>query len=463
MRARTILGAAAVTAAAVFLAGCGGSSGAGSGSSLGAGAAVAPADSVAFVAVNTDASSSQWQAVDALLQKFPGHDQLFTQLQQQLQQKTGLSWSDDVEPALGPELDLVVLPAASGGKPELVGLVQPGDSAKLAALLQKVDAKSGKTLVTAQTGGWTAVAGTQAALDAVTGASSHLADDNTYQDATSKLSGDSIATVYANGAEAQQLLGSLGTTLPTPATGAAELQWVSAGVAAESGGVKVDGYVRTQGGRSPGQPYASTLVSKIPSGALAVADFDASAHAASLPKGLSAALGGETALYVTAGATMPAVTLVTHPSDPQAAADALDKAFASLGAAAGSSSGAGSPLGGLGSILANIHLYHDVVGDTLVASTSQQAISDFEGGGQKLADDGTFKDATSAASMPAETNGFVYANLKTALPLVEGLVSMVGKGLPTGTQANLAALQTVTGYATATGDELHFSLFVQIG
>ena len=463
MRARTILGAAAVTAAAVLLAGCGGSSGAGSGSSLGAGAAVAPAGSVAFVAVNTDASSSQWQAVDALLQKFPGHDQLFTQLQQQLQQKTGLSWSDDVKPALGPELDLVVLPAAPGGKPELVGLVQPGDAAKLTALLQKLDAKSGKTLVTAQTGGWTAIAGTQAALDAVTGASSHLADDNTYQDATSKLSGDSLATVYANGTEAQQLLGSLGKTVPTPATGA-QLQWVSAGVAAESGGVKVDGYVRTQGGRSPGQPYASTLVSKIPSDALAVADFDASAQAAAaLPKNLGAALGGETALYVTAGAPIPAVTLVTHPSDPQTAAGALDKAFSDLGAAAAAGSSAGSPLGGLGSILGNIHLYHDVVGDTLVASTSQQAISDFEGGGQKLADDGAFKDATAAAAMPSETNGFVYVNLKEALPLVEGLVSMISTGLPSGTQADLAALQTVTGYATAAGDELHFAAFVQIG
>ncbi|HUJ92417.1 MAG TPA: DUF3352 domain-containing protein [Gaiellaceae bacterium] len=466
MRARTILGAAAVTAAAVFLAGCGGSSGAGSGSSLGAGAAVAPADSVAFVAVNTDTSSSQWQAVDALLQKFPGHDQLFTQLQQQLQQKTGLSWSDDVKPALGPELDLAVLPAASGGKPELVGLVQPGDSSKLTALLQKIDAKSGQTLVTAQTGGWTAIAGTQAALDAVTGASSHLADDNTYQDATSKLSGDSIASVYANGTEAQQLLGSLGKSLPTPATDV-QLQWVSAGVAAESGGLKVDGYLRTQGGQSPGQPYASTLVSKIPSGALAVADFDASTHAASLPKGLSAALGGETALYVTAGAPIPAVTLVTHPSDPQAAADALDKAIGEfvtgLNNLPGGSVGLGSGGSGLSAILGSIHLYHDVVGDTLVASTSQQAISDYEGAGQKLADDGTFKDATSAASMPAETNGFVYVNLKEALPLVEGLVSMVGKGLPTGSQANLAALQTVTGYATAAGDEVHFAAFVQVG
>ncbi|HVM56241.1 MAG TPA: DUF3352 domain-containing protein [Gaiellaceae bacterium] len=461
MRARTILGAAAVTAAAVILAGCGSASGTGSGGDLGAGASVAPADAAAFVAIDTDVSSSQWQAVDALLQKFPAHDELLTKLQQTLTQKTGLDWATDVEPALGSELDLVVLPTASNGKPQLVGLVQPGDASKLDALLQKIDAKSGKTLVTAQVKGWTAIAGSQAALDAVSGASSSLADSNTYQDATSKLAAGPLASVYANGAEAMQLLGSLGTSIPTPATGA-QLQWVSAGVVAAGDGLEVDGYVRTQGGKAPAAPYASTLVSKIPSGALAVADFDATSSALSLPKSLGTVLGGETALYVSAGSGMPSVTLVTHPADPQAAAAALDKAVS--GALAGlGTGGTGSSASGLSGILGNIHLYHDVVGDTLVAATSQQAIADFEGGGAKLADDATFKDGTAAAGMPAETNGFVYVNLKDALPLVEGLVSMVGKGLPSGLQANLAPLHTLTGYATAAGDEVHFAAFVQIG
>ena len=283
MRARLIFGVAAAVCAAGLLAGCGGSSGAGSGSAtIGAGASVAPADSVAFAAVDTDVSSGQWQAVDALLQKFPGHDALLTKLQQTFAQKTKLSWADDVKPALGPELDLVVLPAAANGKPELVGLVQPADGAKLDALVQKLGAGTGKTFVTAQAGGWTAVAATQSALDAVTGATAHLADDNTYQDATSKLSGDALASVYANGTEAQQLAGSLGKSLPT-ATAGAQLQWVSADLVAASGGVKVDGFLRTQGGSAPATPYASTLVSKIPSGALAVADFDAAGLPAKSP------------------------------------------------------------------------------------------------------------------------------------------------------------------------------------
>jgi hypothetical protein len=453
MRARLIFGVAATVCAAGLLAGCGGSSGTGSGSAtIGAGAAVAPADSLAFAAVDTDVSSGQWQAVDALLQKFPGHDALLTKLQQSFEQKTKLSWANDVKPSLGPELDLVVLPAASDGKPELVGLVQPADEAKFDALVQKLGAGTGKTLVTAQAGGWTAVASSQAALDAVTGATTHLADDNTYQDATSKLSGDALASVYANGTEAHQLLGSLGKSLPTVTTGA-QLQWVSAEVVAASGGVKVDGFLRTQGGAASPQAYASTLVSKIPSGALAVADFDAANLPAKSP--IASALGGETAVYVSPGEPIPSVTLVTHPADPQAAADALDKAFAGLGSSAAGGSG-------LGAILGNLHLYHAIDGGTLIASTSQQAIADFQGGGSKLADDGAFKDARSAASMPAETNGFVYVNLHDALPLVEGLAGLMGAKLPAGIQADLTPLQSLTAYAATSGDETSFTVFVAI-
>jgi hypothetical protein len=453
MRARLIFGVAVAVCAAGLLAGCGGTSGAGSGSAMiGTGAAVAPADSVAFAAVDTDASSGQWQAVDALLQKFPGHDALLTKLQQTFAQKTKLSWADDVKPALGPELDLVVLPSAANGKPELVGLVRPADGAKFDALVQKLGAGTGKTYVTAQAGGWTAVASSQAALDAVTGATTHLADDNTYQDATSKLSGDALASVYANGTEAHQLLSSLGKSLPTATTGA-QLQWVSAEVVAASGGVKVDGFLRTQGGAASPQPYASMLVSKIPSGALLVADFDAASLPAKSP--LASALGGETAVYVSPGEPIPSITLVTHPADPQAAAGVLDKAFAGLG----SSAAAGS---GLGAILGNLHLYHDVSGGTLIASTSQQAIADFQGGGSKLADDSAFKDATSAASMPPETNGFVYVDLHDALPLVEGLAGLMGAKLPAGIQADLAPLQSITAYATTSGDEVSFTVFLAI-
>lgn len=452
MRARGILGVAAVTATVFALAGCGGSSGAGSGSSLGAGAAIAPADSVAFAAVDTDLSSSQWKAVDSLLQKFPGHDALLAKFQQSIEQKTSLSWANDVKPALGPELDVVALPQGANGKPQLVGLTQPADASKFDALLRKLGTAKGEQIVTTQVSGWTAFAASQAALDAVTSATTHLAEDNTYQDAIAKLSNDAVATLYANAAEAKQALGNaLPTTFNLP--GGAALQWVSADVVAESGGLKVDGYARSEGGAAPAKPYASTLVSQIPAGALAVADFDATGAAATSP--LASALGGETAVYVSPGEPIPAATLVTQPADPTTAFAAIEKAFSGLSS--------NPMLKSLGPILGSVHLVHAVDDGKLVVSTSPQAIADFQSGGKKLADDGAFKDATSAAGMPDNTNGFVYANLDAALPLVEGLANLSGKALPAGLQDNLAQLHSLTGYVTRSGDETSFTVFLQIG
>jgi hypothetical protein len=441
MRARGILGVAAVTATVFALAGCGGSSGAGSGSSLGAGAAIAPSDSVAFAAVDTDLSSSQWKAVDSLLQKFPAHDALLAQFQQSVEKKTGLSWANDIKPALGPELDVVVLPPGANGKPQLVGLTQPADASKFDALLEK----AGTQVVSTQVSSWTAFSASQAALDAVTSATTHLAEDNTYADATASLSSDAIAKLYANGAEAKQAF--------TKVLPSANVQWLSADIVAESGGLKVNGYARSDGGTAPAKPYASALVSEIPAGALAIVDFDATGTAAKSP--LASALGGETAVYVSPGEPIPSVTLVTQPADPTAAAAALDKAFSGLSA--------NPMLGRFAPILGSIHLVHVVVDGKLVASTSPQAIVEFQGNGAKLADDSAVKDATSAAGMPDNTNGFVYANLDTALPLVEGLASLSGKTLPAGLQGNLAQLHSLTGYVTRSGDETSFTLFVQIG
>ena len=119
MRSRTV--PAAILAVAVLaVAGCGGGSAPGGAS--GDGAAVAPADTAAFVAVDTDASSAQWQAVEHLLAAVPGSKALLQRIH-------------DAQPALGPEVDVAVLPAVAGGKPESVLLTQAPDAAKLAAAL----------------------------------------------------------------------------------------------------------------------------------------------------------------------------------------------------------------------------------------------------------------------------------------------------------------------------------------
>jgi hypothetical protein len=456
-------GIAVVAAVAVFAA-----VGFGRGSSavpvLGGGAAVAPADAAAFVALDTNMNSTQWQTTDGLLAKFPGYDTLVGKLQQGLEQKTGLSWTNDVAPALGPEVDVAVLPTASAGKPDAVLLTQPSDPAKFAALLQKLSASSGPAPVSAEAGGWTVVGDSQAAVDAVTGATEHLASDPAYQDANGRLEQNALVDAYANGPQARQLLSALGHA----DAGGGKLVWAAGDLVAASDGLKLDGFLHRDG--TAPQVYSSSLVDRIPTDALAVVDFQshpgaggsqevASPIGAALAK-VAGTLGGETAVYVSAGSALPSLTLVTHPSDPQDVLGALDDALSAAGnAAGGSASGAFS----LGSILGKLQLFHAQVGDALVVSTSQQAVDAFTGAGPKLAADQTFQDAQQASGMPGQTTGFAYVDLKDALPLAQGLAALAGH---TGSQAvpDLSALHTLIAFGSGSSNGVErFTAFLQVG
>lgn len=465
MRRRRMLaaGIAVVVAAAVFAA-VGFGRGAGAVPALGGGAAVAPADTAAFVALDTNMSSAQWQTLNGLLAKFPGYDTLVGKLQQGLERKTGLSWTNDVQPALGPELDVAVLPTASGGKPDAVLLTQPSDPAKFAALLQKLSASGGPAPVSAQVAGWTVVGDSRAAVDAVTGATSHLAADSAYQDATGRLEQNALVDAYANGAQARQLLSALGHAR----AGSGKLVWASGDAVAASGGLELHGFVKCDG--TAPQAYTSSLLDRIPADALAVVDFqaktslaDAKVPASPLGAALekvAGTLGGETAVYVSAGSLLPSVTLVTHPSDPQAVLQALNDALSAAATAAG-----GSTTGGfdLGSILDKLQLFHARLGDTLVVSTSQQAVDAFTGAGPKLSADATFQDAQQASGMPPETTGFAYVDLKDALPLVQGLAALTGS---TGSAAvpDLSALHALTVFGSAATDGVQrFTALLQVG
>jgi hypothetical protein len=468
MRKRMIvIAVAAAAAVAAGLVAAGWSSSASSSTDLGAAASVAPANAAAFVAIDSDLSSGQWKTVDGLLRQFPASDTLLAGLRKHFEQRTKLSWADDVEPALGSELDLVVLP---GAKPELVGLTRGGDHAKLDALLQKL----GHGVVSEQIDGWTAFAQTQAALDAVAHATAKLAGDSVYQAAVAKLAGDALVRVYANGANAQHLLAAVpgashATTPP--------LVWASADVVASAGGLRVDGYTE-DGPARPGQavPPAdirSNLVDEIPSGVLAVADFQVTpgsidlanpaglpqalqklfAAAPSLPSDVQALLGGETAVYLRPGLPIPEVTLVTQPTDTHAAELALADLVQTLHAM--SSTGGGA--------VPNIPVLHAVLGGQLIVSTSQQGLDDFRAAGAKLSSDPGFKAAQQASGMPSQTTGFVYVNVASVLPLVRLAAPLLGLQLPAGFPADVSALKSLSAYGTRTGADSSYSAFLAVG
>ena len=442
MQVRRMLWLGAAAALAATLAGCGGAvttSGSSSGVSA-AGASVVPADAQAFVAVDTDLSSSQWQTADHLLDRFPDRQALLARLSAWFTRSTKLDFERDVQPALGPEVDV----AALSGADRVVGLTQPADAAKFAALARKAD------LVTATVDGWTAFSDRRQSLDALSGGP-RLADAPAFQKAMERLTGDALAKAYVKAAGAE--------------------------LAADDDGIKVDGF-------APGaaqQPYEAELLHEVPAGALLYVSFRGSAElgqalrqleptlgalAQALPT-LGIVLANENALYVRRGLLIPEVTLVTQPRDPQQALEALDRLEEQLAPLLG-----GLPQGKDTTVdgihveqfdLGRFSLYYGAFDGKLVVSDTLQAFHDLRSGGDKLADDSDFKAAADAAGMPDRTTGFVYANLAEGLPLVEALADLTGKPLPAGLATNLRPLRTLVAYAGADKGGTPFGAFLRVG
>jgi hypothetical protein len=446
--------AAVAAAAAIVTAGCASAGASGPGSGDGA-ATIVPSNAVAFIAASTDLGSSRWHGLG----------------------KPFLTKFKSVAPALGDELDVAMLP----GK-QIVGLTQPKDGAKLAALAKQ------HSLRTRAIGGWTAVAKTSAALDAVANATSHLSDNGTFVAAMKRLPSDVLVRAYANAQEAQQLLAAIpgaeetiavpngvhyrfkamAVSSPRLNVGTTEFLWAAAAVTSTSDGLKLEAFAKSGGLTASGPPryivhptppYASALTDEIPSGALAVVDLKVAsgmfenmpklpaaltklfgaANALELPLQLDTLLGGETAIYVRPSLPTPEITLVTQPADTAAASSALDQLLAEL-----------PPK----SMLAGVKLYRTTIGGQFVVSTTQAGLDDFRGGGAKLSTDPSFISAKKQSGMGAETTGFVYANVKDALPLL----ALAGVKLPAG----LPSFGTFMAYGGTTAAESTFTAFLGV-
>jgi hypothetical protein len=452
---RCVIPAAAVAAAAAILtAGCASAGASGPGALDGA-AAIVPANVVSFIAASTDLTSSEWHG---LAKPFLHDVQAY-------------------QPALGSEVDVAELP----GK-QVVFLTQPSDTQKLDELATK------KGDETRKIGNWTAVARTSTALDTVAQATTHLATSPVFTEAMARLPDKALIRVYANGETASDILFAIpGAMQSTSAPGGipfhqgrthqvggqniamTSIKWLAAAVTSEDDGLRAQAFVKTGGLVAPGPPrfimrpmtpYRSSLVDEIPSGALLVADFQAPTAMFEwsgvpkplqkllgtklktiLPTELDQIFGGETAIFVTPGAPIPTVTVVTQPPvDTVSAAQALDTILKAVPDS--------SPLHGM-------KLVQATIGGQFVISTSQAGIDAFRGGGAKLSSDSTFNAAAKQAGMGEDSTGFVYADAKDALPLLELAGVKVPSGLPN--------LTTFFAYGNAAKNESTFTAFLGVG
>lgn len=458
---------------AALAAGCGSGSKAGSTWEGPTGASIAPASAPGFVSVNTDQSSSQWKNADALLKKFPIRDKLLASIEKVLSDN-GVDFNTDILPLLGPELDLVVL---DGGRssPELVGMTKPTDALAFNGYLDAASPPAPHMEVE----GWTIFARSQAALDAFTTEREKgtLADDASFKEATGNLPSDTNGIGYLNGTQAAALVQNVPQLGALPA---GQLQWLAVTLSSQSDSAKLGGVVKTT--QSVGAPFKATLLSEVPLGALVAVSFHGSAqlrrqltHSPAVARAagplkkflgvgvtdLTALVEGEGALYVSAGIPYPEVTLVLKEQDPAAAMATLNKVAAKV---ASTFKGKLTDYVGAPGIkklhLGGIAIYYGIArGNLMISDASGHLLASV---GTPLADDPTFTKVKNAAGLPDRSAGFVYVNLKSAIPALKDLAQTLGSPIPPDVAQNLAPLESFIAYATGDGSVTKFSALLQV-
>src|ERR1043166_9602069 len=418
MRARRTPPVVVLILLALLAAGCGGATNAGSG---GSGATLVSPNALAFISVDTDLGSSQWKQVDTLSRKFPGRDLLLQKFDHELA-KHGVEFKDDVEPALGPEVDFAFVPGPAEHDMAIVGLTKPDDADKFKELVKKMNASdpSEQPSVYREVDGWYVIADSQTQIDqALKTGDKSLADESAYNDAIGKLPSSALAKAYVNGPKLAALIHKYtegkGSGLAQATSGLDKLDFVSASLSAESDGLRMHGAAQGSGAAelAGSGDYNSALLGGTPGDALAFLTFrtgkglGSALSSAEAP--LEYALGvsvqelvqlfaNESALYVRPGAVIPEVTLILQPESTSAALATLDKLarrIARFGGGTVKSAGAEKTID-----FGAVAVHYGEKGDKVVVTNAPTGVAQVGSSSEKLPDSADFKEAKSAAGLP---------------------------------------------------------------
>jgi Protein of unknown function (DUF3352) len=467
---RRALPIACVLAALALLTGCAGAKA--TSSSIPESASLAPATALAYATVTTDEGSDQWKKAASLLERIPGaRDGVSGSVGSALGEQ-GIDWTNDVRPAVGPELVVV----ATADKQPIV-LVQPSDEAKLDALL----AKSDTTYVRATVDGWQALAQSRAALDGYRAAldKGTLEGVDAFTRGFEALPSEALARVWVDTARLSEDLGQMVEQASSEVD--LGLDWLAAAVSAED-----DGVLLTLGLRMPGggdTRYEPKLFERVPADAVAAFSFggtqglldrvegnvDLDKVSGTLEKltglslrGLTDALSGEGALYVRpGGGNVPEATLVLRPPDASKTWDSLDRLARKLAEQAKSTVTVRTENGIEVRRVATDQLtvsYARITDDTILVTTGADGIRTFLADGPKLVDSDAYKRAAEAVDMGKRTRGFVYVDVDGVLPLAE----QAGGTVPRAAKDAVSAVDSVILQATGEGDVTKVSGFVRL-
>jgi hypothetical protein len=492
MSRRFQLIAAACVVAAVAVA-CGGTTSSKPGGIGESGAALVSSEALAYVAIDGDVGSSQWQQVDELLKKFPGRERFLSELKKSLAGQK-IDYERDVRPALGPELDIAAVADASGRDISYAAMTKPDSIEKAKGLVHKLDESSPPASATRVVDGWLIVSDKQEMIDRVLrGSGSSLADATAFKDAFGQVPDDALLKVYANGPQVSKLVGLLssGGFEPAVAGGASpfgNLDWVAAAAVAEDNGLKLEGDAKTNDGSTVGgAPYASKLISGVPADAFFFSTFhgrNAQDQRRNLRQNpaFGAALGlfeqqlglrledvlalfeHETAFYVRRGPGLLEFSLVFEAPNTEQALATIDRLAARLATFAHAQLGT-EKQGGLDVKTLNfgpVTLRWAGFDGRVLLTTAPTGIADYRASGDKLGDDSAFKDALAVAGAPDKTIALTYVNLADSLELIKSYAGLSGAELPPSVFENLKPLRSFVAYGSSKDDVTKFAAFLEV-
>lgn len=495
-RVKTVRLISALSAALLVLlaAGCGGAD------APGGAAEVVPADAAFYLVVDTDFEGDQWDDVQELAAKFPGGEDLIGRVVEEIESETGeeLDFEQDVDPAFGPEVAVVVLAPEPGSDEEetVVLLTQPDDEAALRRLIERGD----EPAVSRAFDDWHAIAEDEGTLDRFEAAreGERLADSEGFEDAMDGLDEDVLVSAYANLQAVQGATESeSGVPDPFEAFFPGGDAPVFGGTArAEGDGARLDGQLvyseDVEDTPFSIEPYDAELPGEVPGDVLAYLSFndlergisayrDALAEAdpevesqigmaeaflgVSIEEDVAPLFAGEGAVYVRRGALIPEVTLVTQVEDEQQAVGTLDDVVAGIGAFVGTGDPERREVDGVEvrevPISPPFSLSYAAFDGLLVVTTSTEGIADLRADDDRLADDEAFEEALDRAGMPGETSGFAYVDLEETLPLLFGYAE-AGLGETSDAKRYTEPLRSVVYWGEQDGSTQSFSVFVGI-
>jgi len=491
---------AAVVALAVTLVGCGAKNEASS--SVPDGADFAPAGSVVYVSGITDPSSDQWQKADELLSHFPGRVELLASFKTDLA-KDGLTWEGDLKPALGDDLNLVLL-SYKNADHNYVFFTKPKDEAKFNEVLESGEGDDAQ--VHRKIDGWTVFADNEKSLDNFAAAHAKgnaLSDDDTFKDAMSGMPDEAAVRGYLPGKPISDLIKEEAAKDPDTqefknfSDSFGDLRYVAFSSAAEDEGVSVQAAYETSE-EMDAPRYDAELDGTLPPGALLYLSFgdveqnfdrvlksadEQSPEFRNQLEQLQQALGfdlkedvlplfsqeGALAVYG-GGRSVPEILLALR-VDEEGKVTRLINRLAAIAGLAGVEVRPLSVQGAEGKVFAypedDLTIYA-VVGDgKVLVSNTRARIDGALGDGDTLSDDAVYQEALDASSAPDETSGFVYTNLKVALPLLFGLGDAMSESdspeaISPDVRANTKPLQSAILYTKQDGKRTTISGFLTI-